>query len=195
MSEHDALRERGRALEEDYFRRKDRELIEKMRRATAEGEARAELGRRLHLTDASLLQELQDLGFTWETASLLALVPLIETAWAQGGVSQTERHLIVQLARARGVAEGDAAHRQLEEWLTTRPDPTLFTGAARLVRAMLEKDVRVVTGNWTADELVKHCEEVAAASGGVLGFIGRVSAEEREVLARVAAELYARQAP
>jgi hypothetical protein len=31
------LGERGRSLEEDYFRRKDRELIEKMRQTVAVG--------------------------------------------------------------------------------------------------------------------------------------------------------------
>jgi hypothetical protein len=31
MSEHDAFAERGRALEGEYFRKKDRELIEKLR--------------------------------------------------------------------------------------------------------------------------------------------------------------------
>ena len=31
MSNDDALAKRGRALEDDYFRRKDQELIEKMR--------------------------------------------------------------------------------------------------------------------------------------------------------------------
>ena len=34
MSDHDAFAERGRALEEEYFRKKDRELIEKLRRAS-----------------------------------------------------------------------------------------------------------------------------------------------------------------
>jgi hypothetical protein len=40
----------------------------------------------------------------------------------------------------------------------------------------------------TADDLVKHCEQIASASGGILG-IGRISAEERGLLASLAADL------
>ena len=55
MSDHDAFAERGRALEEEYFRKKDRELIEKLRRATAVDQARGELSRETGLTDPAML--------------------------------------------------------------------------------------------------------------------------------------------
>ena len=38
----------------------------------------------------------------------------------------------------------------------------------------------------SADDLVKQAESIAAASGGMLGIIGRVSAEEREILTTLA---------
>ena len=44
----------------------------------------------------------------------------------------------------------------------------------------------------TADDLVEYCEAIAAASGGVFG-IGRVSSEERTLIANVAADLNARR--
>ena len=40
----------------------------------------------------------------------------------------------------------------------------------------------------SADALVKYCEDIAAASGGLLG-IGKVSSEERKLLSSIAAEL------
>jgi hypothetical protein len=40
----------------------------------------------------------------------------------------------------------------------------------------------------TADDLVKYSETIAAASGGIFG-INRISAEERALLQRIAAEL------
>jgi hypothetical protein len=40
MAEHDSIAERGRALEDEYFRRKDRELIERMKRAASDEAAR-----------------------------------------------------------------------------------------------------------------------------------------------------------
>jgi hypothetical protein len=46
MSDHDGIAKRGRALEEEYFRRKGRELIEKIRQSAAADQARKDLGRK-----------------------------------------------------------------------------------------------------------------------------------------------------
>jgi len=188
MTEKDIFTERGRSLEEEYFRRKDKELIEKMRKAAAAEEARAEMGKRTGLADPELLKELDALGFTPETVILLPLVPILQVAWAEGGVSDAERHLIVKLARARGISEGSGADAQLMEWLERRPSDRVFADATRLIRAMLDAPGHPGI-SVTADDLVKQAEAIASASGGMLGIIGRVSAEEREILKTLAARL------
>ncbi|MBM3779099.1 MAG: hypothetical protein FJW23_12850 [Acidimicrobiia bacterium] len=193
MTDHDSLAERGRALEEDYFRRKDRALIEKMREAAAREQARGELGRRTGLQDPALVEELQELGFAPDTVILLPLVPVLEMAWAEGGITAAERQLLVKLARGRGVQEGDAADRLLDQWMARRPDPQVFSRAGRLIAAMLATGgADEAQGGLTADDLVAYCEKVAEASGGVLGFIGRVSSEEKALLSRIASELKTR---
>lgn len=181
----DPLSDRRRGHEEDYFRKRDRELVEKLRAAKAADQARQDLGAKTGLTDPAMIAELQELGFTPETVSLLPLVPILETAWAEGGVSSAERTLIVDVARARGVAAGSDSDRQLTEWLDRRPADGVFAGARRLIGAMLGSGVK--TG-LSADELIKYCEEIAAASGGVFG-LGRVSADERATLSRIAGAL------
>ena len=191
MPEHDAFAKRGRALEDDYFRKKDRELIEKIRQAAATDKARKDLGRKAGLDDPELLQELHDLGFTPDTVGLLPLVPIIQVAWAEGGITKAERELILRLARNRGVEAGSAADRQLTEWLTSQPAETVFARARRLIRAMLDS-TSTQTDKLSADDLVKHSEEIASASGGILG-IGRISAEERALLSSLAADLNARR--
>jgi hypothetical protein len=182
--------DRRRAHEEDYFRKKDQELIAKMRQAAAADQARRDLGAKTGLEDPELLRELQDLGFTPHTVSLLPLVPVIQMAWAEGGVTPAERTLLVNLARSRGIEEGSSADAQLTEWLTSPPAPDVFTRATRLIRAMLETD-SAGRGDLTAADLVKYCESIASASGGILG-MGRISAEERTMLAEIAAELKTR---
>lgn len=189
MTEKDIFAERGRSLEEEYFRKKDRELIEKMRRTAAATDARAEMGKKTGLTDPEMLKELEALGFTPETVVLLPLVPVVQVAWAEGGVTPAERGLIVKLARARGIEEGSAADRQLSGWLDRRPAEQVFTHATRLIRAMLEAPGH---GDLSTDDLVKYCESIANASGGILGVIGRVSAEERQLLATLASQLKGR---
>jgi hypothetical protein len=188
MTDKDIFAERGRSLEEEYFRRKDKELIEKMRKAAAAEAGRAEMGKRTGLADPELLNELDALGFTPETVILLPLVPIVQVAWAEGGVSNAERHLIVKLARARGISEGSSADAQLMEWLDRRPADRVFTDATRLIRAMLDAPGHPGI-SVTADDLVKQAEAIASASGGMLGIIGRVSAEEREILKTLAARL------
>jgi hypothetical protein len=181
------LADRGRAIEEDYFRKKDRELIEKMRQASAAEAARRELSEKSGLQDPELIAELEALGFTPETVALLPLVPLVQMAWAEGGVSDAERKMILQLARTRGIEEGSAADRRLAAWLASRPDPHVFSSATRLIRATLNSEASAA-GSMSADDLVKYCEEIAAASGGIFG-INRVSSEERALLNAIARDL------
>ena len=181
------LSDRGRSLEEEYFRKQDRELIEKMRRAAAAEEKRRELSASTGLQDPELIAEIQALGFGPDTVALLPLLPLLEVAWAEGGVSAEERALVLQLARSRGITEGSAADRQLTGWLETRPSPDMFARATRLVRAMLAASGSDQTA-MTADDLVKHSENIAAASGGIFG-MKKISAEERALIERIASEL------
>jgi len=104
VTDKDAFKERGRALEDEYFHRKERELIARMReRATAESE-RQRIGATTGVADAQLLQDLQDLGYTAETITLLHLMPLVQMAWAEGHVSMRERDLIIEAARARAAS-------------------------------------------------------------------------------------------
>jgi hypothetical protein len=177
----------ARSREDEYFWRKDQELIEKMRRAAAAGQANREMGIKTGLNDPQLIQELAALGFTLDTVDLLPLMPVIQMAWAEGGVSEAERRLIVNLARSRGIAEGSPADRQLSAWLTTAPDEQVFTRSTRLIRAMLTSPT-APQARMTPEELVKHCEEIAAASGGILG-MRKISSEERALLSQIASTL------
>jgi DNA-binding phage protein len=64
MADREFMDDRRRASEEDYFRRKDKELVEKMRQAAAAEKATSEFSAKTGLSDPVLIQELQALGFT-----------------------------------------------------------------------------------------------------------------------------------
>jgi hypothetical protein len=172
--------------EEDYFRKQDRELIERMRKAAAQDAARARTG----IQDPDLLRDLADLGFSGDTVSLLPLVPIIQVAWADAEVSPAERKLILEIARLRGIAEGTPADLQLAEWLAHRPSAAVLARADRLVAAMLAAGSDA-THDLSADDLVKYCESVAAASGGILG-LASVSSTERAAIEQVQKALKSR---
>ena len=190
MSNPDGITDDIRKREEEYFRRQDRELIEKMRQASAAAQERLALETQTGIHDPEMLQQLQDLGFTPDTIALLPLIPVLQVAWAEGGVSAGERAAIVSLARKRGIATGGEADHQLDAWLEQRPSSETFRKAMRLIAAMIDhpgdgfQDI-------TADDLLKYCEQIAHASGGIFG-IGSVSAEERAALQQVAAQLKSR---
>lgn len=187
VTDDDALAGKKRKHEEEYFKKRDHELIEKMRRATAAQQSRQAMEEKTGLHDPELLNELEALGFTPETIRLLPLVPLLQVAWAEGGVSGPERKQILAVAHARGVTSGSPAHAQLDAWLTARPTQSTFDGATRLIRAMLAAHSAELH-DLGADDLVKYCERIAAASGGVFG-IGKVSTQERDALSRIAQAL------
>jgi hypothetical protein len=180
---------RRRAHEEDYFQKKDRELIEKIRQQAKAQQQLRELGERVGVTDPEVSRELAELGFTLETVKLLPLIPVLEMAWAEGGVTPAERKMVVDVARARGIEEGSAADRQLAEWLDRRPEESVFRRAGRLISALFVSGGRF---DITPDDLLKYCEAIADASGGLFGF-GRVSSEERATLERIANEIKGRQ--
>lgn len=185
MTNTDGMTDHIRAREEDHFRKKDRELIEKLRRADADAKTRLALEKETGLHDPAMLQELNLLGFTPDTIALLPLIPVLQVAWAEAGVSSAERALILKLARSRGIAAGSAADHQLQEWLEHRPSADTFHKATRLIAAMVDAPTGGVV-HVTATELIDSCDKIAHASGGIFG-IGSVSPEERAALAEIAA--------
>jgi hypothetical protein len=184
----DPISSRKRAHEEDYFQKKDRELIEKAQRQAKAQQQLRELGERVGITDPEISRELAELGFTPETVKLLPLMPVLEMAWAEGGVTPEERKMVVEVARTRGIEEGSEADRQLAEWLDRRPEESVFRRAGRLISALFEPG----RFNITPEDIIKYAEAIAEASGGVFG-IRRVSSEERATLARIASEIKSRQ--
>jgi hypothetical protein len=189
---NDGITEHIRAQEDEYFRKKDRELVEMLRQADADAKARRALEQETGLHDPQMLRELDELGFTPDTVSLLPLVPLLQVAWAKAGVSTAERTMILKLARARGIEDGSVADHVLKLWLDVKPSEDTFHKAARLISAIVESpDHRVNVG---ADELLEYCEKIAHCSGGIFG-IGVVSPEERAAIQEIAASLRDRRGP
>jgi hypothetical protein len=181
------LDDRRRGLEEEYFRKKEQELIDKMRRHHEEEVERRRLGEKAGVANEEILNDLRALGYTPETVMLLYLMPLIETAWAEGHVSPRERELIVKAARSRGIEAGSSADRQLNDWLTERPSKELFEKTLRAIGAILQArppEEREASQR----DLLSLCAAVASASGGIVG-LRAVSEEERQMLAHITEEL------
>lgn len=184
MGDENQLGKRGKALEDEYFHRKERELIEKLRQRHAAEAQRQDLAEATGIPDEEILNTLQEMGYTRDTVSLLHLVPLIHVAWADGKVTGPEREMILEAASLHGVAGGSPAYLQLTDWLDNRPSEEFFDQALRVVGSVLQS--RPEAEGLSSSDVLAHSLRVAEASGGILGFGNKVSDEERAMLERIA---------
>jgi hypothetical protein len=183
----DALRQRGKGLEEEYFHRKEKELIEKLRKQREAEAQTKELAEATGNPNEEILKTLQELGYLRETVSLLHLVPLLNVAWADNRVSNQERDMILEAARLHGVTADNPGYPQLTDWLNNRPSQEFFEHTLRIIGDLLEI---TAPGDRKIDRetMLDLSTRIAAASGGILG-VGKISGEEQAALDRLAAAL------
>jgi hypothetical protein len=177
----------AKGREEAYFRQKEAELIEKLRRKFHEEQDRERLAEEVGVHDEQILRAFEELGFTRDTVTLLHLMPLVQVAWSDGNVSDAERAKIHEMAALRGVTPGTPGYPMLEKLLHTRPSDRALDVCWRIIRAMFTA--------WPDEKrrafevsLPAYAAEVASVSGGLLGFRS-ISAEERTALQRIAREI------
>ncbi len=187
MSDRDAFQDRKRGLEEEYFRKQEKALIEKFKQQLARETERERLVEATGISDQKLLDVLQELGFTPDTVRLLHLVPLVQVAWVDGDVAKGERDMIMEAAGLYGVEPGSPAYQQLTTWLEHCPNDQFFEGALLIVRAVLQAlpaEEQVGSGQ----DVVGLCTHLAKVSGGVFG-IGSISSKEQALLEHITTEL------
>jgi hypothetical protein len=188
MADKDIFAEREHWLEEEYFRKKDRELIERMRERQAREAERQHMGETIGVTDQELIEALQELGYSEETVQLLHIVPLVQVAWAEGGVADKEARMIFQVALSRGIEPGSPAYHQLNHWLSEKPSEQFFESSLHAIRVILETlppDERKASRR----DLITYCSRIASLiTGGILGQ-GQISDEEKMLIAHIAAEI------
>jgi hypothetical protein len=80
MFDHDAIHDRGRALEDEFFHRVDEELRKKLRETMERETKREQLLAATGFKDEALLDHLLDGGFEPATVAALVLVPAVFVA-------------------------------------------------------------------------------------------------------------------
>ena len=144
--------------------------------------------------DDQLVKTLKELGITEENHRVLALLPLVLVAWADGKMQRAEIQRILDIARTHGfIGEGGtAATDVLDGWLAEKPSKE---HADKALRALVElaRRKRGMGADLNADTLHKLeglCLDIAAAAGGLFGLTGKVSAAEEEVIDSLAGVLH-----
>lgn len=177
------LRDRGRSLEDEFFRREDQRLMARLNELRVAEATRDALRKASGITKPDVLEKMIELGIRAETVAALSIVPLVEVAWADGTLDAKERRAVVERA---GVDRDSTAGALLEAWLDRRPDPKLLSAWMHLVQAMSEQldsdeAARLKMG------LLERARAVAGATGGLFGVGSKVSASEAAMLAKLEA--------
>ncbi len=184
MFDHDAIHDRGKALEDEFFYRVDEQLRQKLRESMEREEQRKQLIAATGFQDEELLDHLLDGGFQPTSVAALALVPAVFTAWADGSVTASERQAVMGAALQRGLDNQPMAMQMIEAWLHTHPPRSLWKLWKEYAMA-LRKTAPPNVAEKLTNEILRQCTSVAEASGGTLGF-GKISKEEQEILDEIA---------
>lgn len=186
----DIFHDRERAEEAVYFHQRDEKLMEKIRQQAKLSEIAHALAEKLQADEPALLERIKTLGVTLDTGAAFILAPLVEVAWADGEVSRPERDAILRIARRRGVVPGSTDYRQLLQWLEHRPADEILQAAVDAIRVGIsvlpsdEAEHRVAA-------MIKACEEVAHAGGGVVDLLQlrSIASQEHAVITAIRAHL------
>ena len=173
--------------EDEYFHRRDRELMEQKRRAEAEVDARQALASALGVTNDELMRRLQAQGITPELTVLLPWLPAIQVAWLKSLTSAERDWLVDHIKTTQTPALDAAAQARLGEWLSASPSDELYL-AARQALALQIGTLGPDAAQALRDKVLNAARGVSAASGGILG-IGSVSADEKAAIDALARQL------
>ena len=145
------------------------------------------------MTDEELIGELRFMGIDQASYKVVALLPLVRVAWADGEVQPAERSLIESLAKEHGLVAGDGA-RILRGWLQNAPTEDYVRRGHNCLKALAERSGGTF-GDTTklaeVDEVVALCHQVARAAGGLFGILWAFDDRERAAIEEIARALRA----
>jgi len=142
------------------------------------------------MSQEELNEELQQLGIDEGSYKMVALLPLVHVAWADGAVQASERTLILKIADKRGFAD-EAGAKVLESWLKDQPSPYFLHRGRKVLEELYDRQsgIGAEIDKAFLEDLLAFCEGVADSAGGVFGLFGRVANEEKEAISKIAGAL------
>jgi hypothetical protein len=174
----------GRTLEDLFFLEKDKKLIEDLHRIEKMKETKKVLTQVSGITNEEILQKLVDLNVRPEIVASLALVPLIEVAWADGKVDEEEKTAVLEAAAESFISKDSPDFDLLRQWMKHKPSPKLLEAWIYYIKGLCEQ-LTVHQKNAIKKDLIGHARQVAEATGGILGFGSKISKQEQEILAKL----------
>jgi hypothetical protein len=175
---------RGKSLEDLFFLKQDKILIERLHRLEKMKETREAIAKVSGITDEDVLQKLVELGIRPEIVASLALVPLIALAWADGKIDEEEKAAVLEAASESFVSKDSPDFGLLQQWMEHKPSPRLLDAWRHYIKGLCEK---LSQHQKTAlkKDFIGHARQVAKTTGGFLGLGNKISKPEKEMLEKL----------
>jgi hypothetical protein len=170
-------------LEDAFFIENDKQIIEKQKALKKMRETKASLAKVSGIHNEAVLEKLVELEVRPETLASLAVIPLIEVAWADGSVSKKEETEVLAAAAGMGIKKGGIEHGLLEQWLTHKPPQKMTDAWVHYIQGLGERLTKQEKSALKS-ELLGQATKIAESSGGVLG-VAAVSKEEKDVIKKM----------
>jgi len=181
----DVFEQRRKGFENEFFAKREKQLIEKLRGVLDKEHPRETLRKVTGIQDEKAIDTLVALNVNHDTLAAFALYPLVEVAWADGKVDDREREAFFAAAAEVGIKEGTPGHAALREFLKDTPREEArkawFAWSSELNKKLTPAERKQVR-----EGLLQRARAVAEATGGILGLGRRVTASEQRVLDRIA---------
>ena len=178
----DAIAERGKELEEAFFRRLNEKTVADLKARAELAQNRDGIGKLTGITNTGLLDTLAGLNLSPATVAAFGLLPLVEVAWADGTVDAKEQRAVLDAATQVGVT--GPGLDVLTQWLAAKPSAEVFAAwqqyASAVVARLSDADKQLMK-----HEMLGRARTVAEASGGILGLGNKVSSAEAAVLKKI----------
>ncbi|MBF0362349.1 MAG: TerB family tellurite resistance protein [Oligoflexia bacterium] len=174
------------SLEDAFFLKQDKILIEKLKQLEKMKKTKEEYKKVSGINNDHVLQKFIDLDIPVDIVACLAVVPLIEVAWADGNVDDKEKKYILENSEKFGVSKQGIELELIERWLQHRPETKLLDAWFNYIHGICE--------NMSPQEkeefkkvVLEHIYEIANVSGGLFntGIGNKISKKEKEVIGKL----------
>ncbi|HAJ78935.1 MAG TPA: hypothetical protein DCO75_04120 [Fibrobacteres bacterium] len=173
-------------LEDSFFENEDKKLIENLRAMQKMKKNRESLSAVSGIKNDAVLEKLVSLDVRPETLASLCMAPLVEVAWADGNIDESEKAAILSGAEKNGVKKDSIDYSLLKQWLAHKPSSELLDAWTVYIKGLCEQLDKEEKNNFKSS-IMDNAKKVAEASGGLLGLgIGnKISKSEKEMLDRL----------
>lgn len=177
---NDSFNSRRQALEDEFFHRRDQELMAKLRNELAAFEEEHKLSHVSGVLDQKVLLDLVQSGVTAESLLATRMIPMVVVAWSDHVISVEERTAILKAAAEDHITPGTAAYDLLQHWLHERPRKEVVNAWHEYIGELVK-----VAPPATVQELrartSRLCQQVARASSGFWSS-GSISPAKQQII-------------